>query len=65
MSTPNKAADYLIQNIDWLITVDGKRRVVRDAGLAIRNGKFAAVGKSADISAAWTADRVVHAGGEV
>jgi 5-methylthioadenosine/S-adenosylhomocysteine deaminase len=35
--------------------------VIRDAGLAIKDGRFAAVGKSADIGAAWTAERVVHA----
>src|SRR5262245_55617822 len=64
MSAPNKA-DCLIQNMEWLITVDGQRRVIRDAGVAIRNGKFAAVGKSAEISDAWTADRAVNAAGKV
>ena len=52
-------ADCLVLNIDWLITVDEGRRVIRDAGIAIGGGRFQAVGKSADIRAAWQADQVV------
>jgi 5-methylthioadenosine/S-adenosylhomocysteine deaminase len=54
------AADLLILCIDWLITVDAKRRVIRDAGVAIKDGRFAAVGKSADIEAAWSAATVIR-----
>ena len=43
-------ADTLILDIDWLVTVDGERRIIRDAGLAIVGGKFAAIGKSADVA---------------
>jgi 5-methylthioadenosine/S-adenosylhomocysteine deaminase len=46
-------ADLLILNIDWAITVDAQRRIVRDAGIAIAGGKFAAIGKSAAIAAQW------------
>jgi 5-methylthioadenosine/S-adenosylhomocysteine deaminase len=46
-------ADLLILKIDWAITVDERRRIVRDAGVAIKDGKIAAVGKSAEIAAAW------------
>lgn len=46
-------ADLLILNIDWAITVDDQRRIVRDAGIAIADGKFAALGKSAEIAAGW------------
>jgi 5-methylthioadenosine/S-adenosylhomocysteine deaminase len=52
-------ADCLVLKIDWLITVDEGRRVIRDAGIAISGGRFQAVGKSADIRAAWQADQVV------
>lgn len=52
-------ADALILNIDWLITVDERRRVIRDAGIAIVNGKFQAVGKSSEISAAWSSGTIV------
>ena len=64
MTTPDQA-DLLLKNIDWLITVDEQRRVIRDAGVAVRGGKFVAVGKSVDVTEAWTAPRVVDARGRV
>jgi 5-methylthioadenosine/S-adenosylhomocysteine deaminase len=48
-------ADTLVLDIDWLVTVDGERRIIRDAGVAIVNGKFEGVGKSTEIERAWTA----------
>src|SRR3970282_716390 len=60
-SLPDMEADTLILDIDWLITVDGERRVIRDAGIAIAGGKFQAVGKSADIVRAWTAKATLNA----
>ena len=64
MNATNKA-DLLVRNIDWLITVDKTRRVIRDAAIAVKNGKFAAIGKSPAISAAWQADRVIDGAGTV
>ena len=64
MSTPTPV-DSLILDIDWLVTVDQQRRVIRDAGVAIQAGKFVAIGKSSDIAAAWTAPNVIHAGKKV
>ena len=58
-------ADLIVKNIDWLITVDAKRRIVRDAAVAVRDGKFAAIGKTAAIEAAWRSDRVVDGKGTV
>ena len=58
-------ADLLVHSIDWLITVDAERRVIRDAAVAVKDGKFAAVGKSAAIEAAWRSDRVFDARGAV
>ena len=58
-------ADLIVRNIDWLITVDPTRRVIRDAAIAVKGGKFAAVGKSAAVEAAWRSDRVVDARGTV
>ena len=54
-------ADTLILDIDWLITVDAHRRIVRDAGIAIVDGKFAAVGKSAAIAAQWQSGETLRA----
>ena len=58
-------ADLLVRNIDWLLTVDADRRVIRDAAIAVKDGKFAAIGKTAAIDPAWRADRVVDARGTV
>lgn len=58
-------ADLLVRNIDWLITVDGERRIFRDGAIAVKDGKFAAVGKTAAITADWRADRVVDGTGTV
>lgn len=60
-----QSVDLVIANIDWLITVDPGRRVIRDAAIAVRAGKILAVGKTADLAAAFTADRVVEARGTV
>ncbi len=58
-------ADLLVRNIDWLITVDATRRIIRDAAIAVKGGKFAAIGKSAAIEKAWHADNVVDGKGTV
>ena len=58
-------ADLLIRGIDWLITVDDARRVIRGAAIAIRDGRFAALGKTADIERAWRAECVIEARGTV
>jgi 5-methylthioadenosine/S-adenosylhomocysteine deaminase len=54
-------ADTLILDIDWLITVDGERRIIRDAGLAITDGKFEGIGKSEEIEHAWTSKTTLRA----
>ena len=60
-----ESADRLITNIDWLITVDETRRIVRDAAIAIADGKIAAIGKTAAIEAEWRAGAVTDATGMV
>jgi 5-methylthioadenosine/S-adenosylhomocysteine deaminase len=64
MTTVNQA-DLLIRNIDWLITVDEKRRVIRDAAIAVKGGEFAAIGKTAAITSAWHGSRVIDGSGTV
>jgi len=58
-------ADLIVHGIDWLITVDAERRIIRDAAVAIKGGKFAAVGKSADIKTAWASKDSFDAGNRV
>ena len=48
-------ADLIVHGIDWLITVDAERRIIRDA----------AVGKSADIQKAWASKDSFDAGNRV
>ena len=48
-------ADLIITHIDWAITVDAKRRVIRDAAVVVKNGSFAAVGKTAELESQWRA----------
>ncbi|WP_428522470.1 amidohydrolase family protein [Pseudorhodoplanes sp.] len=55
------AADTIVVNIDWLITVDEQRRVIRDAAIAIKHGKIVAVGKSSEIRSVWSSDRIYDA----
>jgi 5-methylthioadenosine/S-adenosylhomocysteine deaminase len=51
--------DLLIADIDWLITVDLKRRIIRDAAIAVNGGKIIAVGKSQQIAADYSAKTTV------
>ncbi len=64
-TNPAHHADLIIRNVDWLISVDAKRRVIRDAAVVIKGGKFVAVGKSADLERGWTADTVMEGRGMV
>lgn len=61
MTDTHMPADRLITHIDWLITVDDRRRIIRDAAIAISGGKIAALGKAADVEAAWRAADVLDA----
>jgi 5-methylthioadenosine/S-adenosylhomocysteine deaminase len=43
------AVDLLLRDIDWLITVDAKRRIVRGGAIVIKDGRIAAVGKTEEL----------------
>jgi 5-methylthioadenosine/S-adenosylhomocysteine deaminase len=58
-------ADLVVQDIDWAITVDPSRRVIRDAAIAVKDGRFAAVGKSTEIERAWRGGTVLSGAGTV
>lgn len=64
-SSPPEAADLVVDGIDWLITVDDDRRVIRDGAVAVVDGRFAAVGTTGEVLAAYTGDRVVDGTGTV
>ncbi len=54
-----QAVDLVIADIDWLITVDPKRRIIRDAAVAIAGGKIVAIDKSAAIAERYAPSRTV------
>ena len=45
-----RTVDLVIANIDWLITVDPGRRIIRDASVAVHDGKIVAIDKAAVIA---------------
>ena len=53
----------LARNADVLVTMDGERRELRDAGLFARDGFIEQVGPSADLPA--TADVVLDLAGQI
>jgi 5-methylthioadenosine/S-adenosylhomocysteine deaminase len=57
------SVDLVIANIGWLITVDPGRRIIRDAAVAVRNGKIVAVGKSDEIAKGFAASRTIDGRG--
>jgi len=58
--------DIFIRNADWLITVDGPRRIFTDGAVAIQGDRITAVGKTRDLEAEHAAARrVVSAKGKV
>jgi 5-methylthioadenosine/S-adenosylhomocysteine deaminase len=60
-----QACDLLFIHIDWLITVDAQRRVIKDGALAVKDGRFVAVGKTADILSHWQSTKVLRGQGQV
>lgn len=53
-------ADLLVKDIDWLITVDPERRIIRDAAIAVKDNKIAAIGKSADLAKRYSSASEVN-----
>src|SRR5215471_19704702 len=48
-----------------VVTMDGSRRVVNDAAIAVKNGRIAAIGNSADIDREYSSGNVLDARGKV
>ena len=46
-----QTVDLVIADIDWLITVDSGRRIIRDAAIAVQGGRIAAQGKPSELAA--------------
>src|SRR5689334_21400523 len=63
--TMPKQADLIVTDVDWAITVDATRRVIRDAAVVVKDGKFAAVGKATELCREWQAECRVSGRGTV
>src|ERR1700754_907873 len=54
-----QSVDLVIANIDWLITIDAQRRIIRDAAIAVDNGRGVAIEKSAALAARFSGRTVM------
>jgi 5-methylthioadenosine/S-adenosylhomocysteine deaminase len=54
-----QSVDLLIADIDWLITIDTQRRVIRDASVAVDQGKIVAIDKAAEIAKRFAGKQVI------
>jgi 5-methylthioadenosine/S-adenosylhomocysteine deaminase len=53
----------LIENADWIVTLDASRRIVRDGCIAIRDDRIVHVGKRAGLPSSFAAENTIHARG--
>ena len=49
-----------IENAQYVLTLDGERRIIRDASILVEDGRISRVAKAAEL-AALRADRVIDA----
>jgi 5-methylthioadenosine/S-adenosylhomocysteine deaminase len=60
-----QTVDLIIADISWLITVDARRRVIRDGAVAVDGGRIVAVGKSDVIAQGYEGRRRIDGSGTV
>jgi 5-methylthioadenosine/S-adenosylhomocysteine deaminase len=54
-----QSVDLVIAGIDWLITVDPGRRIIRDAAIAVNGGKIVFIGKSLEVAKNYAGTRTI------
>ncbi len=57
--------DLRIEEAEWLLTLDGERRIITDGAVDIEGGRIAAVGKTAEVRRRGPAARIFSARGKV
>lgn len=55
----------LVKNADWVMTMDPKRRLIRNGAIVIQDDRLIAVGKTDNISSSFEADTVIDATGKL
>jgi 5-methylthioadenosine/S-adenosylhomocysteine deaminase len=53
----------LIRNIDWVVTVDGDRRMIADGAIAIDGDRIRAIGKSSSVEREFAAEEFIDGRG--
>ena len=59
------AADILIRDIDWIVTMDPERRILTKGAIAINGDRITDIGKSDDLAARYTSDKVIDGSGKM
>jgi 5-methylthioadenosine/S-adenosylhomocysteine deaminase len=54
-----QSVDLIICDIDWLITIDSGRRVIRDAAIVVDQSKIVAIEKSTEIARRYSGKQIV------
>ncbi len=57
--------DLRLERADWLLTLDGERRILTDGAVDVEGGRIAAVGKTGEVRRRGPAARVIDARGKV
>lgn len=57
--------DLLITGAEWVVTMDGDRRLIRQGAVAIEKDRIAAVGSTAELETRYEAGRTFHAQGKI
>ena len=52
--------DFLFKDIDWLITMDSSRRIIKDGALAIQGDKILDIGKAAELINKYEAGKIIE-----
>jgi 5-methylthioadenosine/S-adenosylhomocysteine deaminase len=60
-----QSVDLLIADIDWLITVDAQRRIIREGAIAVDGGRIVAVGKTGELASRYGGRRRLDGRGTV
>ncbi len=55
----------LVAHADWLVTMDGERRIISDGAVAIEGDRIIEVGKTADIASRFRPEKTIDARGKL
>ena len=66
VSTPRGApGSLLVAHADWLVTMDGERRIISDGAVAIEGDRIVEVGKTAEVASRFRSEKTIDARGRL